>query len=241
MPIPGTKYRDLRNASAPIGFDLLSARWLSKGAKRRPLVGKQNSARATWGSGLATLFARIFAGSPGRSVHPRHFCGSKAGATFRLAMISIGSGLKPAHRNAIATIVFRRLNGRWGRQIFWLAASPHHAVSGGRGDGERSHGLKLNYSARERAEVANHIYAQRTPLQISHEASSILDFIRPADVLIVVKMDRLGRNTRDVLNLVHELEEKEQASGCWSLPSTPPGHGPMGAGRGRRDGAWLHL
>ena len=28
------------------------------------------------------------------------------------------------------------------------------------------------------------------------------------DVLIVVKLDHLGRNTRDVLNLVHELEEK---------------------------------
>jgi DNA invertase Pin-like site-specific DNA recombinase len=40
------------------------------------------------------------------------------------------------------------------------------------------------------------------------ELASILDFIRPADVLIVVKLDRLGRNTRDVLNLVHELEEK---------------------------------
>jgi DNA invertase Pin-like site-specific DNA recombinase len=40
------------------------------------------------------------------------------------------------------------------------------------------------------------------------ELASILDFIRPADVLVVVKLDRLGRNTRDVLNLVHELEEK---------------------------------
>src|SRR5277367_5393341 len=40
------------------------------------------------------------------------------------------------------------------------------------------------------------------------ELASILDFIRPGDVLIVVKLDRLGRNTRDVFNLVHELEEK---------------------------------
>jgi DNA invertase Pin-like site-specific DNA recombinase len=40
------------------------------------------------------------------------------------------------------------------------------------------------------------------------ELASILDFIRPGDVLIVVNLDRLGRNTRDVLNLVHELEEK---------------------------------
>ena len=43
---------------------------------------------------------------------------------------------------------------------------------------------------------------------MSHEASSILDFIRPVGGLIVVKLDRLGRSTRDVLNLVHELEEK---------------------------------
>jgi DNA invertase Pin-like site-specific DNA recombinase len=35
-----------------------------------------------------------------------------------------------------------------------------------------------------------------------------LDFIRPGDVLCVYKLDRLGRSTRDVLNLVHELEEK---------------------------------
>ena len=53
------------------------------------------------------------------------------------------------------------------------------------------------------------------------ELGSILDFVRSGDVLIVVKLDRLGRNTREVLNLVHELEEKEEAFGCWSLPSIP--------------------
>jgi DNA invertase Pin-like site-specific DNA recombinase len=40
------------------------------------------------------------------------------------------------------------------------------------------------------------------------ELASILEFIRPGDVLVVHKLDRLGRNTRDVLNLVHELDEK---------------------------------
>jgi len=40
------------------------------------------------------------------------------------------------------------------------------------------------------------------------ELAAILDFIRPGDELVVVKLDRLGRSTRDVLNLVHELEEK---------------------------------
>jgi DNA invertase Pin-like site-specific DNA recombinase len=40
------------------------------------------------------------------------------------------------------------------------------------------------------------------------ELASILDFIRPGDELVVLKLDRLGRNTRDVLNLVHELDQK---------------------------------
>lgn len=40
------------------------------------------------------------------------------------------------------------------------------------------------------------------------ELETVLDFIRRGDVLVVVKLDRLGRSTRDVLNLVHELDEK---------------------------------
>jgi DNA invertase Pin-like site-specific DNA recombinase len=40
------------------------------------------------------------------------------------------------------------------------------------------------------------------------ELASILDFVRTGDTLVVVKLDRLGRSTRDVLNLVHELEQK---------------------------------
>jgi DNA invertase Pin-like site-specific DNA recombinase len=39
------------------------------------------------------------------------------------------------------------------------------------------------------------------------ELEAILAFIRPSDTLVVVKLDRLGRSTRDVLNLVHELEQ----------------------------------
>ena len=41
-----------------------------------------------------------------------------------------------------------------------------------------------------------------------NELGTILSFIRPGDTLVVVKLDRLGRSTRDVLNLVHELESK---------------------------------
>jgi DNA invertase Pin-like site-specific DNA recombinase len=38
------------------------------------------------------------------------------------------------------------------------------------------------------------------------ELATILEFIQEGDTLTVVKLDRLGRSTRDVLNLVHELE-----------------------------------
>lgn len=40
------------------------------------------------------------------------------------------------------------------------------------------------------------------------ELQSVLDFIRTGDELVVVKLDRLGRSTRDVLNIVHELDGK---------------------------------
>jgi DNA invertase Pin-like site-specific DNA recombinase len=43
------------------------------------------------------------------------------------------------------------------------------------------------------------------------ELETILEFIRPGDLLVVVKLDRLGRSTRDVLNLVHELQSKGAA------------------------------
>jgi DNA invertase Pin-like site-specific DNA recombinase len=40
------------------------------------------------------------------------------------------------------------------------------------------------------------------------ELQTLLDFIRAGDVLVAVKADRLGRSTRDVLNIVHELETR---------------------------------
>ena len=37
----------------------------------------------------------------------------------------------------------------------------------------------------------------------------MLSFLRPGDELVVTRIDRLGRDTRDVLNLVHEVEQRE--------------------------------
>ena len=58
------------------------------------------------------------------------------------------------------------------------------------------------------------------------ELAGLMDFMRDGDVLCIHKLDRLGRNTRDVLNLVHELDER----GC-SLRVLEPAidtGGPMG-------------
>jgi DNA invertase Pin-like site-specific DNA recombinase len=35
-----------------------------------------------------------------------------------------------------------------------------------------------------------------------------MEFVREGDELVVLKLDRLGRNTRDVLNLVHDLRQR---------------------------------
>jgi DNA invertase Pin-like site-specific DNA recombinase len=40
------------------------------------------------------------------------------------------------------------------------------------------------------------------------ELETIMDFLHAGDELVVVRLDRLGRSTRDVLNLAHELDGK---------------------------------
>jgi DNA invertase Pin-like site-specific DNA recombinase len=40
------------------------------------------------------------------------------------------------------------------------------------------------------------------------ELESVMEFVRPGDTLVVVKLDRLGRSTRDVLNLIHDLDQR---------------------------------
>jgi DNA invertase Pin-like site-specific DNA recombinase len=44
------------------------------------------------------------------------------------------------------------------------------------------------------------------------ELTSIMEFVREGDELVVLKLDRLGRNTRDVLNLVHDLRHLSRSS-----------------------------
>jgi DNA invertase Pin-like site-specific DNA recombinase len=40
------------------------------------------------------------------------------------------------------------------------------------------------------------------------ELQTIIEFLRQGDELIVTRLDRLGRDTRDVLNIIHECEQR---------------------------------
>ncbi|MGO8264425.1 recombinase family protein, partial [Rhizobium ruizarguesonis] len=40
------------------------------------------------------------------------------------------------------------------------------------------------------------------------ELATIIDLLRQDDELVVTRLDRLGRDTRDVLNIVHECEQR---------------------------------
>jgi hypothetical protein len=181
-------------ASAPIGFGLSSARWLSKGAKRQTLTTKLAN---------RTLHARprpvcpIFAGSPGRSMHPRHFCGSKAGATFRLAMVSIGSGLKRrASQRCRNNCLTLEMESGAPANFLGEPRPPHHAASGG-GGVPRPHGPKLTYNCHLLYVAADDIDRSEglTRETISGPFGSTGTCVRnsPRDVLRVVKLNRLSR------------------------------------------------
>ncbi|ARO57153.1 resolvase [Methylorubrum zatmanii] len=40
------------------------------------------------------------------------------------------------------------------------------------------------------------------------ELATVIAFLRPGDELVVARLDRLGRDTRDVLNIIHEAEQR---------------------------------
>ena len=40
------------------------------------------------------------------------------------------------------------------------------------------------------------------------ELATIIEFLRQGDELVVTRLDRLGRDTRDVLNIVHDCEQR---------------------------------
>ena len=55
------------------------------------------------------------------------------------------------------------------------------------------------------------------------ELATVLEFLREGDELVVHRLDRLGRSTRDVLNLVHELDAKGASLRVLELEVTTAG------------------
>src|SRR4051812_7437750 len=41
------------------------------------------------------------------------------------------------------------------------------------------------------------------------ELATIIEFLRPGDELVVTRLDRLGRDTRDVLNIVNDCDQRQ--------------------------------
>ena len=41
------------------------------------------------------------------------------------------------------------------------------------------------------------------------ELETIIEFLRAGDELLVTRLDRLGRDTRDVLNIIHEADQRQ--------------------------------
>src|SRR3954452_17606630 len=75
------------------------------------------------------------------------------------------------------------------------------------------------------------------------ELARMMDFLHDGDELVVVKLDRLGRSTRDVLNIVHELEAQGAALTVLepTFSTKDAAIDPRDrAGHGGRDGAQVH-
>ncbi len=65
--------------------------------------------------------------------------------------------------------------------------------------------------AKLKAEAAGSSGPRRCRVAAGTDALSsrpIIEFLRPGDEVVVTRLDRLGRDTRDVLNRIHEAEQK---------------------------------
>jgi DNA invertase Pin-like site-specific DNA recombinase len=65
-------------------------------------------------------------------------------------------------------------------------------------------------AVRDAGVAEEHIYVdKRTGANMDREGlKAVLGFARPGDRINVVTLDRLGRNMREALNLVHDLTER---------------------------------
>ncbi len=68
--------------------------------------------------------------------------------------------------------------------------------------------VQLERLRNEGCEIVRSEKVSGSSLAGRNELAAILEFLRPGDELVVTRLDRLGRDTRDVLNIVHEAQQR---------------------------------
>jgi len=56
------------------------------------------------------------------------------------------------------------------------------------------------------------------------ELMRAIDALGAGDVLVVTRLDRLARSTRDLLNTIHAITEKRRGSNHWPIRGPTPPH-----------------
>lgn len=68
--------------------------------------------------------------------------------------------------------------------------------------------LQLERLRREGCEIIRSEKVSGTSRQGRTELATVIEFLREDDELVVTRLDRLGRDTRDVLNIVHDCQQR---------------------------------
>lgn len=69
-------------------------------------------------------------------------------------------------------------------------------------------GVQLDRLRREGCEIIRSEKISGASRQGRTELATVIEFLRKDDELLVTRLDRLGRDTRDVLNIVYECEQR---------------------------------
>lgn len=68
--------------------------------------------------------------------------------------------------------------------------------------------IQLERLRREGCEIVRSEKLSGASREGRNELATVIEFLRQGDELVVTRLDRLGRDTRDVLNIVHECQER---------------------------------